>query len=132
MESFQFKIILGVIITGLVTFLGGWDMALITLVTLICIDYVTGVIAAIASKTLSSYSSLTGLCKKVLELLLVAFAATLDSFFGLSDPYVRTTVITILVGTEGISIAENMERGGLPVPAFLKNLLKQTQEKGGN
>ena len=110
-------------------FFGGFDEALYALLVFLVLDYVTGVLAAIYTKTLNSSTGLNGIIKKVMQLILVGVAATLDGVMGISDPYFRTAVIYFLLANEGISILENMARMEIPIPAFLKNILEQLRDK---
>lgn len=59
-------------------FLGGCDGLLYALIAFVVIDYITGVMCAIADKTLSSEVGFKGICRKVLIFLLVGIAHTLD------------------------------------------------------
>ena len=59
-------------------FLGGCDGLLIALVAFVAIDYITGVMCAIADKNLSSEVGFKGICRKVLIFLLVGIANILD------------------------------------------------------
>lgn len=53
-------------------FLGGCDGLLYALIAFVVIDYITGVMCAIANHTLSSEVGFKGICRKVLIFLLVA------------------------------------------------------------
>ena len=53
-------------------FLGGCDGLLYALLAFVVIDYITGVMCAIADKNLSSEVGFKGICRKVLIFLLVA------------------------------------------------------------
>lgn len=59
-------------------FLGGCDGLLIALVAFVAIDYITGVMCAVADKKLSSEVGFKGICRKVLIFLLVGIANILD------------------------------------------------------
>ena len=59
-------------------FLGGCDGLVIALVAFVAIDYITGVMCAIADKKLSSEVGFKGICRKVLIFLLVGVANILD------------------------------------------------------
>lgn len=48
------SMIVGIIGGSIVSFLGGWDGLAITLITLMGLDYITGVLKAIYTKQLSS------------------------------------------------------------------------------
>ena len=59
-------------------FLGGLDGLLIALVVFMVLDYITGIMCAIADKQLSSEVGFRGICKKVLILMLVGVANIVD------------------------------------------------------
>lgn len=59
-------------------FLGGTDGFLLALVTLVAIDYATGVIAAFATGELSSSVGFKGIARKVMIFALVGLANILD------------------------------------------------------
>lgn len=59
-------------------FLGGCDGLLIALVMFVVMDYISGVMCAIADKTLSSEVGFKGICRKVLIFVLVGIANILD------------------------------------------------------
>lgn len=122
-----FIAVLGTIVCG---FFGGFDQTLYALFVFLILDYVTGFLAAIYTKTVNSTTGLKGIIKKVMQLILVGLAATLDGVMGLSDPYFRTTVIYFLLANEGISILENLARTNVPIPTFLKSVLEQIRVKG--
>lgn len=116
--------------------LGGWDAAMILLVALMGVDYITGVLLAAiwhkSTKTesgrLSSVAGFKGLIKKIAILLMVWIAVLLDS--ALKIDYVRMAVILFFIGNEGLSLLENLGLMGVPFPAFLKNMLEALKEKG--
>lgn len=116
--------------------LGGWDAALQVLVSLMAVDYITGVLVAALwqrsnkSETgaLDSKAGFRGLCKKGVILLVVWIATLLDSAIG--AVYVRTAVVLFFIGNEGISLLENIGLMGVPFPSFLKKMLEALRDKG--
>ena len=60
------------------SFLGGMDGLMIALLVFMALDYITGVMCAIADKRLSSSVGFKGICKKVLILMLVGLAHIVD------------------------------------------------------
>ena len=60
-------------------FLGGVDGMLIALIVLMALDYLSGVMCAIADKKLSSAIGFKGICKKVLIMMLVGVANIIDT-----------------------------------------------------
>ena len=88
-------------------FVGGMDGMLTALIILMAIDYVTGVMCAIADKSLSSAVGFKGICRKVLILMLVGIANIIDVNVVGSGSALRGAVICFYLSNEGISILEN-------------------------
>ena len=74
-------------------FLGGCDGLLYALIAFVAIDYITGVMCAIADKSLSSEVGFKGICRKVLIFLLVGIGNIIDVQVLGSPGVVRTLVI---------------------------------------
>ena len=110
-------------------FLGGWDGFLYALVAFVVIDYLTGIMAAILEKRLSSEVGFRGIFKKVLIFSLVAVAHIIDSQLIQTGSAIRTAVIFFYLSNEGISIIENAAKIGLPIPDKLRSVLKQLNKE---
>ena len=113
-------------------FLGGMDGFLYALSAFVVIDYITGVMCAIADKNLSSGVGFKGICRKVLIFALVGIGNIIDVQVLGSPGVLRTAVIFFYLSNEGVSILENSTHLGLPVPEKLKEVLAQLHERGGN
>jgi toxin secretion/phage lysis holin len=113
-------------------FLGGLDGFIYALITFVVIDYLTGLMAAIVERKLSSEIGFRGIFKKVLIFLLAAVGNIIDKNLIGTGGAVRTAVIFFYISNEGISIIENSIRIGLPIPEKLKNVLEQLQHKEGD
>lgn len=110
---------------------GGWDIALQCLITAIVLDYISGLIKAYNTKTLSSRIGLKGLLKKVGILCIVILSVLLDRISG-ETGVIRTMVIYYFVANEGLSVLENLAEAGLPIPKFIKDaLLNLQKDKSG-
>jgi len=115
--------------------LGGWDAAVITLISFMGIDYVTGWILAVVFKKshktesgcYSSAIGMKGLCKKVIILLLVVVANLLDRQIGAN--YVRDGVCIAFMVNEAMSIIENAGLMGVPIPKVITKVLDVLHEK---
>ena len=59
-------------------FLGGMDGLLTALLIFMTVDYITGLMCAVADKKLSSSVGFKGICKKVLIIMLVGVAHIID------------------------------------------------------
>ena len=112
--------------------LGGFDGFLYALIIFVVIDYITGLMAAIVERKLSSEIGFRGIFKKVLIFLLVAVGNIIDNNLIGTGGAVRTAVIFFYISNEGISIIENSTRIGLPVPERLKDVLEQIHNKEGD
>ena len=111
-------------------FVGGFDGLLYALIALMAADYVTGVMCAIADRTLSSEVGFRGIAKKVLIFVLVGVGHIIDTQALGGAGTVRTAVIFFYLSNEGVSILENTAHLGLPIPAKLKDILAQLHEGG--
>ncbi|MEB3103355.1 phage holin family protein [Ferviditalea candida] len=111
-------------------FLGGADGFLYALIAFVAIDYLTGVMCAIADRKLSSEIGAKGIFKKVLIFVLVGVGHIIDSQVLVSGGAVRTAVIFFYLSNEGISILENAAHVGLPIPEKLKAVLEQLHDRG--
>lgn len=110
-------------------FLGGCDGLLFALLAFVVIDYITGVMCAIADKTLSSEVGFKGICRKVLIFLLVGIANILDVQVIGTGSILCTAVIFFYISNEGVSLLENAAHLRLPVPAKMKAVLEQLHDK---
>lgn len=107
--------------------LGGWDVILKALVALVILDYVTGVLKALSTKTLSSAVGFKGLIKKTVIFIVVATAVIIQSVIGEAVPLREITIIFFLCN-EGISLLENAAEF-VPIPEKLKEALIQLRER---
>lgn len=120
------KIISAITASTATTFIylfGGFDVALQCLLVAIILDYISGMIKAYNSKTLSSSIGFKGILKKVGILIIVMLSVLVDHV-TLDNGGIRTLVIYYFVANEGLSILENLAVAGLPIPKKLKDALK--------
>ena len=129
----EFWNIIQVIIAGiggwLGWFLGESDGLLYTLIAFVAVDYITGVMCAIADKKLSSQVGFKGICRKVLIFALVGIGHILDTQVIGAGSVLRTAVIFFYLSNEGVSLIENTAHLGLPVPEKIKEVLSQLHDK---
>lgn len=111
------------------SFMGGWDTGMVTLITCMAVDYVSGLIVAgvfhNSSKTetggLESKAGWKGLCRKCMTLLFVMVSYRIDMLIGTN--YIRDAVIIGFVANEVISIVENAGLMGIPLPAAVTKMI---------
>lgn len=108
--------------------LGDWDVALQLLLTVILLDYMTGICKAIYSKKLDSSVGVKGIVKKVGYLIVVAMSQGLDQING-NMGAIRTLIIYFFVANESLSILENWGYMGLPLPKKIFNVFKQLKSE---
>ena len=118
-----------VILTTTVYFLGGFDIAIQSLLIVMVVDYLTGIASAIYNKELSSKIGFKGILKKISYLCVVALSVVIDNLTGQSG-LIRTLVIYFFVANDGLSIIENMAEMGVKLPEKLIDALEQIKKKG--
>lgn len=101
---------------------GEMNGLLATLIVVVVIDYITGLIKAAITHTLSSGVGFRGILKKMLIMLVVALAHLVDNCVGSGETW-RNIAIVFYISNEGLSILENCVVCGLPVPDKLKEIL---------
>lgn len=127
---------IGVVGSVIAEVFGGWDAAMITLVTLMIIDYIMGILVAAVwhnspkseSGTLESRAGWKGLCRKGVVLLIVLVATRLDIVLGTSN-IVRNAAIIGYSANELISIVENAGLMGVPIPSIIQKAIDVLQKK---
>ena len=110
-------------------FLGGCDGLLYTLLAFVVLDYVTGIMCAVADQKLSSAVGFRGIFRKILIFALVGVGHLLDVQVLGAVGVLRTAVIFFYLSNEGVSLIENAAHLGLPIPAKLKAVLEQLHDR---
>jgi len=124
------KTISAVLASATTYFFGGADMWLIALVTVIVIDYATGLARAYIQAELSSKIGFKGIVKKLTYFALVAVAVIVDNITGARE-LLRTAVIGFLIANEALSILENYAIvTGQKAPRILINVLNKLKDAG--
>ena len=106
-------------------FVGGVDGLMTVLLIFMVLDYITGLMCAIADKQLSSAVGFKGICKKVLILMLVGVAHIVDLHVVGTGDALRSAVVCFYLSNESVSMLENAAHLGLPIPEKLKSVLAQ-------
>lgn len=128
--------IIGLIGSFITSLFGGWDAALITLISFMAIDYITGLLVAgvfhkshkTENGALESLAGWKGLCRKGVTLLIVLVACRLDLVIGSS--FIRDAVVIAFVANETISIVENAGLMGVPIPSVITNAIEVLKKRG--
>lgn len=107
---------------------GEFDIALQCLLVFIALDYISGLIKAYCTKTLSSKIGFKGILKKVGILSIVVLSVSLDRLGG-DTGAIRTLVIYYFVANEGLSVLENFAEAGIPIPKSIKKSLMNIKKE---
>lgn len=111
--------------------LGGFDNTIIFLVIAMCLDYITGLIYAWHTKSVSSRVGYIGIVKKVLIFFVIVIAHQIDVSMNITEPIFRTSVCWFFIANECISLLENCSNIGLPIPKKLQDALQQIKGNEG-
>lgn len=126
---------IGVVGSVIASLFGGWDVALVTLVIFMAIDYVTGLLVAgvfhNSGKTengaLESKAGWKGLCRKCITLLMVLVSTRLDLVTGTN--FIRDAVVIAFIANETISIVENAGLMGINIPPAITSAIEVLKKK---
>ena len=109
-------------------FFGGRDGFVNVLITFVVIDYITGVMVAYSKHELSSSIGFNGIFRKMSIFCLVGVAHVIDVHVLGDTTALRVPVTIFYAANEGISIIENIDALGLPIPQFLRSRLLSLKE----
>lgn len=112
----------------IVSMLGGWDIALQTLMIVMILDYLTGVLKGWHTKQLSSRIGVKGIIKKVVYLLVIVLVNQIGLMIGDTSGSTRNIVIFFFVSNEGISILENAKAMEIKLPNIIFKLMDALKE----
>ena len=126
---------------AVVSFFSGLPPLIWVLLSVMSLDYITGIITGIMGKShktehggLSSSTAFLGLMKKALILIVVLVAALVDRAvtMGAGIEFAAVTGATCLwfIASEGMSIIENAATMGVKVPGVLMKALEIMHDKG--
>ena len=101
----------------------------VLLLCLMAADYLTGLIAAVIGKRRKSGKTIgmagfRRLLHKAVMLLVLLLAAVLDWFIHDQNAMFFTAVCWMYIGSEALSLLENLRLCGVPVPARLRRRLE--------
>lgn len=128
MRAVSWKAFIATITAVACQILGAWNEIMTALVILIILDVATGFLRAFIQQELSSRESFRGIAKKVMIFALLAVACQVDRITGLNG--VTSNVVAVFYcASEGLSVIENSVAAGMPAPEFLRDALKQLNER---
>lgn len=135
MKENIFTGLFAIIVAGISAYLQIIAIPMLILITVMIIDYVTGMVSAYINSQLSSRIGVIGILKKLGYLALVCVGVGVDYilYAGLSKIGIDSNVTMIfgllvtvwLIINELLSILENLSRIGVPMPTFLTKIVSK-------
>lgn len=134
MNAKTWRALIAVALGGLSAYMRVMFVPLVVLIAVMIIDYMSGMLKAWGNEELSSRVGLRGIVKKLSYLMLVCVAGVVDWLvwsglkqvgISLNFGFCFGLIVTIwLIINELISILENLEALKVPMPTFLKRVIK--------
>ena len=110
-------------------FFGGIDGYIKVLIACTVIDYIMGIMRAGIEGKISSKIAFTGIARKITMFFFVGLANIIESHLLPDKPGFKVAIILFYVGNEGISIIENADKLGVPIPKFLRGRFLEFTKK---
>lgn len=135
MENKGLQIILSAAFAAFAVYIGALAVPIMVLIAMMVIDYASGMAAAWSNNELSSKVGAKGIVKKVgyMALIVVAMGVDYLIYSGIAAVNIEVNynmwfgmLVTVwLIINELISILENLDRLGVPIPDFLTKIIKR-------
>jgi len=111
---------------------GKADGLFYALLAMASLDYVSGTIYAVRTKSLSSKTGFKGISNKIMMFILIGAANLVDIYILNRPSVLRTAALFFYLANEGLSITENCAKLGLPVPEKIRKALESVKDKEEN
>jgi len=144
MEVFTPKLGVAVILGSIASWFGEMWIFIAMVLMAMVLDYISGLVAGRANEGINSKRAIKGLYKKVGIFVLLCLGIFLDGavntfmqdgmgFFTMPFDAPIAHIVTIwIIITESVSICENLERAGVPIPKWLIKMLRKAEKKLDN
>lgn len=119
-----FEKIISFLLSFFIFLFGNFDFMLKTLLSLMFIDYITGVSRAFVTKKVNSSIGGKGIIKKAVYLCVIAVAVMLDNLLEVNGG-LRSLIIYSFIFNEMLSILENSSAMGIKIPSILYKSLEK-------
>ncbi len=117
--------ILNIIVSYSIIFIGGFDKPIKALLIFMLIEYISSILCVVTKKYSCSKIGIKNITKKIMMLILVGFANTIDVYIINTIPILRTATILFYVSCIGLSIIKNAQKLGLDIPVKLKKVIEK-------
>ena len=134
-ESVGIQMAVSAALAAFASYLGALTVPIVVLLVMMVIDYLSGMAAAWAQGVLSSKIGAKGIIKKVGYMALIVVAMGVDYLIcsGISaasldigyNMWFGLLVAVWLIINEMISILENLDRLDVPIPGFLRAIVRK-------
>lgn len=124
MKEKGFDLALGLFISGITFLFGGWTDTMTMLAIILVIELVTGIAGAWNQETINSKKLKHGLLGKGLIFIVLILAHFIDVILNVGNVFVTAAVIWY-IGTESVSIMENLQKLGVKFPPFIVDKFEQ-------
>lgn len=115
------------ILTIFLFLFGDFDFLLKALLTLMCLDYITGICKSFILNKVNSSIGAKGIIKKVIYLFIITVSVLLDQLLNINGG-LRTLIITSFIFNEILSILENSCEMGIKIPNVLYKALEKVND----
>ena len=141
--GFETKTFLGALVVVVAYVSSSMHEVFVILAVFMALDYLTGIISGLVRNGGFSYKKgITGALKKLSYLVLILITILIEfiikyltSDAGLHLPIENSITMAVyiyLIGTEGLSIIQNLIILGIPVPQFMIKLFGLVKDQSGN
>ncbi len=142
-HTFETKSFIGGIVVIISYIVKSLDEVFIVLAAFMILDYITGLLCGLFRYGGFSYKkAVRGILKKLLFLVLILITILLEFLIdflttnaGITlhvQGAITTAMYIYLIGTEGLSIIQNLIILGIPVPQFMIKLFGLIRDESGN
>jgi len=142
-HTFETKTFIGGVVVIISYIAKSLDEVFVVLAAFMIIDYITGILCGLFRNGGFNYKkAVRGIVKKLLFLVLILITILLEfliNFLTVNaglllrvEGAITTAMYIYLIGTEGLSIIQNLIILGIPVPPFMVRLLGLIRDEYGN
>lgn len=130
--GFYIKMVAATLVSAITWLYGGWTQSLNVLLLLVIADYLTVIAASATEGKLSSKVGYLGCIKKIGIFLVIMLAHQLDTVIFQGTNQLRDIAIFFYMANELVSLTENADRLGVPLPEGMTKVIDILKSKGGN
>ncbi len=142
-NAFETKAFLGGVVLLLSYIAKAMDEIFLILAVFIVLDYATGILCGMLKNGGYNYKKgIRGIIKKLMYLVLILVTILLEYLIGMLiadgglsirvEGTITTAIYIYLIGTEGLSIIQNLIILGVPVPDFMIKIFGIIRDESGN